>query len=222
MKIWHLSLLLKSSPKHVILRPAFKPTLLSPSNILKKQLAKSHPLKTDRKGFLVLLDVQSLLPLDKLTPKLAFVSDVRPILLIVPALLRMTHVMPVENVDTGNRCARRLLSKLYLMWNRILTPTFFNPLISSRMMSVKSHLYRKVSLLTLTSVLLHHHLSSASSFRLTQAARATPCMSETLTNYLQCQWNHLQFVSLITQKQSSQPPGKLHCSALAVENPMRL
>ena len=73
----------------------------------------------------------TLLPLDKLTPKLEFGVDVRPILLVVPALLRMTHVMPVENVDTGNRCARRLLSKLYLIWNRILTPTFFNPLISS-------------------------------------------------------------------------------------------
>ena len=176
----------KSSPKHVILRPAFKPSLLSLSNILKKQPTKSYPLKTDQKSFLVLLDVQSLLPLDKLTPKLAFGVDVRPILLVVPALLRMTHVMPVENVDNGNRYARRLLSKLYLMWNRILTPTFFNPL-SSRMMSVKSHLHRKVSLLTLTSVLLHHHLSSASSFRLPQAARATPCMSQTLTNYLQCQ-----------------------------------
>lgn len=173
----------------MILKPAFKPTLLSLSNILKKQLTKSHPLKTDQMGHLVLLVVQSLLPLDKLTPKLVFGVDVCPILLVVPALLRMTHVMPVENADIGNRCAGLLLQKLYLMWNRLPTPTLINPLISSCMMSVRSHLHRKASLLTLTSVLLHlhHHPSSDSDFRLTQAAPATPYMSQTSTSFLQRQ-----------------------------------
>ena len=80
----------------MILRPAFKPTLLSLSNILKKQLTKSHPLKADQKGLLVPLNVQSLLSFDKPPPKLAFGVDVHP----------TRRACPASN-DTCHACGKR-------------------------------------------------------------------------------------------------------------------
>ena len=138
---------------------------------------------------------------------------------------------PASN-DTCHGCGKRghwqqvfglRRRRWYLMWTRI-PPATLNPLTLSPMMYAKSRLHQRASLLTLTLALLqsHHHLPNGSDSRLTRVVPATLYMPQTSTSSLQHKWTRLLFVSLITQRESSQPQGKLLYSALAVGNHTRL